>query len=85
MRMAYWEDDDYLITARLLDKNGNAVSETAVGRKPEVSISDFNQEEKFMMASFRIAQPGTYYVYVSIPTDFPYPNGCYYLTGAEWY
>lgn len=83
--MAYWEDDDYLITARLLDKNGNALSEAAVGRKPEVNISDFDQEEQFMMASFKISQPGTYYVYVSIPTDFPYPNGCYYLTGAEWY
>ena len=83
--MAYWEDDDQLINAYLLDKNGNKMNEAVIGRKPLVDYSDYDQEEKYMMASFKISQAGTYYVYVSIPEDLPYPNGCYYLTGAEWY
>ncbi|MBO4484409.1 MAG: trypsin-like peptidase domain-containing protein [Lachnospiraceae bacterium] len=83
--MAYWEDDDYLMQSYLLDQSGKLMGNAVTGRDALIDYQDYDTVEKYMVASFRIQQPGTYYVYVTIPGDFPYPNGCYYLVGAEWY
>ena len=70
----YGEDADYLI-AGLVDSDGNIVGYAEVTEYDEAKYLSLQQE---------IDTPGTYYVIVCLPDDYPYDEPAYYKLNAVW-
>lgn len=76
----FWGEDDEYVTAVLIDEDYEPIYDL---NDQLCLISDVLTEDDYFQKTLTLA-PGTYYLGVFLPDDYPYADGAYYLVGAYW-
>lgn len=76
----YWGEDDEYVTAVLINENYEPIYDL---NDQLCLISDVLTEDGYFLKTLTLT-PGTYYLCVFLPEDYPYADGAYYLVGAYW-